>query len=240
MSDWEPRSQSGPNGELIEFFERPKPGAPGVVERSYPNGSPERLGSAPGTMKLLRPGARPRYRAPAVSGLGVTRGRSSVTPTVWMTSGAFSDLERCILGSPTGMETGGALFGSVRGGAITITEVTVACSEHNPSHCLIDAELIDKQAARRREADDGLVLCGTWHREPGIGDSKPSKADLKHWASWTRAGEQAHFVGVTVRAPNSWFLGWRDAQARAYVFSRTSQDVEISAVIDLQGKPWTL
>ncbi len=234
MSAWAIRSARGPNGEIIRFQERPKPGHPGVLERIYED-PPERFSAAGGTMELLRPGERPRFLRPTTAFVS-----SSQKPKVHMTRGAFGDLEDCIRHSGSGLrETAGALFGSVIDATLTIREATLAVVEQQARSCKIDKPTIERQAERHHRSD-AMVFLGTWHTEPGAGDERPSRADLEHWISWTRVAEVPWLIGMTVRKPNHYHLGWRGVMTRAHVFSRTASGIDCAAVVDLKENSWTL
>ena len=234
-ASWSSRSRSLPDGSVVRYFERAKPGAPGCVERVYPQGSEERCSPLTGTAQMVALGqVLPRRRRSV--GVGAT---AVATAKVLMIPGAFEQLWDNPLTEKR--ELAGGLFGWVREGTITIREVALAVKNSTRTSCEIDAALIDQRLAEHRAADDGLVLVGTFHTEPSVGEGAPSKEDLRHWRSWANAHGAPHFAGVTVRRPARWFLGWRGADVRARVFTRTPSGVlEHADVQRLEPKGYLL
>ena len=233
---WESRTRTLPNGEVERWLERPVPGEPGVVERHYPNGSAMYESSAVGTAYVLRPGQKmPRPPRPAAARSG---GTASKPLTVLMTRDAFEELWDTLRYAGD-LEYAGALYGRFDSSFITIEHVLGACKDRRANSVSFDAEKILTHADELR--DTNLQLCGNFHTEPGFGDWKPSRADLKSWLSWTRAGDTDRFVGVTVRKPTKWWLGWEGAEVRAHVLRRDSSgEVDIETVQVVEPKSWVL
>ena len=162
---------------------------------------------------------------------------------VFANKGAFEQLRSVITCTSHGRETGGGLFGTINGSKLTISEATFATKDRQRASCRIDLERLERQERAHQADGDGVVLLGTWHLEPGHGDLKPSKADLRHWVDMVSRGRRPHFVGATIRRRNAWSLGWDTdaANLRAHVFSRTATGgVDCSAVVDLKPSPWML
>ena len=231
MSTWAIRSAHGPNGEVVQFRERPKPGHPGVLERIYDN-PVERFSSPIGsTMQLLRPGDyRPRRT--------VTRSTpTSSEPKVLMFRSGFEDLWRSL--PHRDVELGGAMFGAIDSKTVIIKKVTLDVRESQRGSCVLDGDSIDRRIAKHRQAGDALRFVGHWHNHPGHGDPIASRADLKSWMSYTPEGGEP-FVGLIVQRPHPWFLGWKGAAVRAHMLVRTATGIDCARVFDLRQLPSTL
>ena len=231
---WESRTRTLANGEVERWLERPVPGEPGVVERHYPQGSAIRESSAVGTAYVLRPGQRmPRPPRSAAS-----RSTSSKRLTVFMTKNAGDELWETLryVGD---LEYAGGLYGRVGESSITIDHVFGACKDRRATSCSFDVNKILAHAEEFRGTN--VQLLGNFHTEPGYGDWKPSRSDLKSWLSWTRQADTDAFVGVTVRKPVKGWLGWTGAEVRAHVFRRDqSGEVDIESVQVVEPKAYIL
>jgi Prokaryotic homologs of the JAB domain len=232
---WAIRERKLPGGGVLRFLERPKPGSPGTVERRYPNGGFDRFSVPTEAVRFGSPGRQPGHAAT------VRRVAAGVSPQVRMTADAFRELwdliEDC---SPLDVETAGGLFGRIYADTLTIDEVLLAAQNQRHSSCEIDTFKVLARRDQHRERGDGRLLLGTWHSEPGYGDLKPSRADVVHWLSWLRAGDDPYFVGVTVRKPRQAHLGWKNSSVRAHVLARTTDGDDCASVVELTKRPWIL
>ena len=146
--------------------------------------------AAIGTAYLLRPGQRMPRPQRQRTAAGAT---SSKRLTVFMTKKAGDELWET-LRHVGDLEYAGGLYGRVGESSITIEHVFGACKDRRAKSCNFDVDKILAHADELR--DTSLQLCGNFHTEPGVGDLKPSRTDLKSWLSWTRQTDTDAFIGA--------------------------------------------
>jgi integrative and conjugative element protein (TIGR02256 family) len=145
-------------------------------------------------------------------------------PTESIRLGAWSRIREESRSSSDGRETGGFLFASSYGSALTIVAAT------GPGERAVrerDRCVLDGTAAFERELeanDSDLVRVGGWHVHPS-GGTEPSETDLRSWAAGfeileERAGHRAVWSALIVTPGRYPSGGDIDPRFAAYVVRR--------------------
>jgi hypothetical protein len=154
------------------FFERPKPGSDGIVERRWVmspvRSAAEMMLEAPPVVVPVETPVR-AVKAPPPVAVRRARLSSAVLARLEVANMRSTNLHR---------ETAGVLHGTLAGDEVRLTHATTACV--NEASAGVDL-VINKDVAK--PIGDSIVRC-CWHFHPS-GDVKPSDTDEQSWqACW--------------------------------------------------------
>lgn len=196
-------------GEVERFWERQKPGCPGVLERVFEGGSATRTGPATGTASVApgsshHPSKRIAPRVTATSAL-IARGRAlraraesdevpelhpnaEPTVTVSLTLLAREVIEKELARSRSFVEeydgeTGGWLFGEREGHKWLVSATDLGAGKRSVKRVDLDHEQVRHEAYRATLDPRSRVrrkFLGAWHVHPTLGSTAPSAPDRRN------------------------------------------------------------
>jgi proteasome lid subunit RPN8/RPN11 len=210
-SGWTTREAPRPDGTIVKWRERAKPGEPGVIERHYiiPD---DRFGPPVGTAGFSYSSEQQRHSEPWRRLLRFTKGdpvEQNPSARVAITSWAKEQILDCNLSSS--VEQGGPLFGirDADDGVFVIESAYRMGKNNERLRMSFDIDLIDEFESRSLANE----IVGTWHSHPYERRQGPgfSEADLNTWRSWARNKSKplAHIiVGPSWAAESQGLNGW--------------------------------
>jgi integrative and conjugative element protein (TIGR02256 family) len=204
----------------VRYFDRPKPGRPGVIERTYLDGGYDVYGAGTAPAVVERTATRAQRHSGVKIVLTPEAQRSIDHYSMWETA-----QDQC--------ETGGALFGIATLDEVLITRATGP----GPAAVRKTHELeVDRSVSEQWEIDDHIRRLGLWHSHPNSASARPSPTDIVAWQAGLASIRSPraplldpHYVGVIVTRGER---GWGLPTISAWVVSELDGEAERATVIE--------